>query len=197
MSALESVRVPVMEYPKLGVLVGAAAVQAVSVEVGVLVGVEVGGTGTVLVGVLVMVGVSVTVGVSVMVAVGVTVAVSVTVDVNVEVFVKVGVPVGVLVLVTVAVLLGVPVEVLVAVLVGVPVEVGVQVWPEPSVQTVLVGAGADGEEGLLLLGQPIIKKEVEVKRTARPKIRNFMLLSLVSTPAVKIGRDLQLVPNRM
>jgi hypothetical protein len=83
--------------------------------------------------------------------------------------------------VTVAVLLGVLVGVTVAVLVGVREKVGVQVCPEPSVQTVLVTVkvkvlvGAAGLEGLLLFeGQPMVKKTIPINNENIPRIRNFI-----------------------
>lgn len=81
----------------------------------------------------------------------------------------------------VAVLLGVLVGVTVAVLVGVWEKVGVQVCPEPSVQTVLVTVkvkvlvGAAGLEGLLLFeGHPIVKKTTPIKSENIPMMRSFI-----------------------
>ncbi len=82
----------------------------------------------------------------------------------------------------VAVLLGVLVGVTVAVLLAVEVKVKVQVWPELSVQgvlvtvKVLVAAGAAGLEGVLLLeGQPRVKKATPIKSENTPKMRSFMV----------------------
>jgi hypothetical protein len=110
----------------------------------------------------------------------------------VDVFV--GVLVMVAVEVTVGVLLGVLVGVTLAVLLGVAVKVGVQVWPKPSVQGVLlgvpvkveVGAGADGEEGLFLLGQPMMKRALPNRTEINPNTRNFITSLLDNQPSVII-----------
>jgi hypothetical protein len=111
----------------------------------------------------------------------VAVALLVEVPELVEVAELVGELVNVRVEELVALLEEVLVGVAVGVLLGVAEKVGVQVWPEPSAQTVLVTVnvkvevGATGPEGLLLLeGQPMIKKEAPTRSEKITVIRNFI-----------------------
>ena len=109
------------------------------------------------------------------------------VEVFVGVFVETGVLVMVAVEVTVWVLVGVLVDVTVAVLLGVAVKVGVQVWPKPSVQGVLlgvpvkvdVGAGAEGEEVFFWPEQPMMKRVLPARTEIKPNICNFKTSLLI------------------
>jgi hypothetical protein len=125
------------------------------------------------------------VGVLVCDGVGVPVLVGEVVLVGDVVFVVVLVIVGVLVMVLVFVIVGVLVEVGVEVTVGVLVmvgeKVGVQVWPKPFVQGVLVVvkvAVAAGEVGLLLLEQAVMKANTPAKISVNiAMMRDFMKIS--------------------
>jgi hypothetical protein len=134
----------------------------------------------VMVGVLVMVGDGVSVGVLLAVSVGVRVGLSVAVLLGVAVGLLVAVLLEVAVGLAVAVLLGVGVGVLVGLLVGVLVMTGV------FVKGTGVLVGAEGEEGLLLLEQPVKSGRKNGAANRASKL-NFVIV-FMGTPGFKDGR---------